>query len=128
MCGKNQRQVPVLLVCITTCPDCYDNDLKNHLNEVNNVCLTCGFSCSKCPVISTGKKVIYKRCPPEYDTKLDNFCGSRIITFKGEDCVKKFINFIYQKRYANYLIFASNGGKFDHIFLLKVNILNKHSF
>lgn len=51
--------------------------------------------------------------------------GKNMIVFEGDDCIDRFIDFVIQKRYRNWLIYAHNGGKFDFNFILESIVKNK---
>jgi hypothetical protein len=46
-------------------------------------------------------------------------------TFRGNDCVAKFLDFFLVKKYQSYTCFAHNGGRYDFQFLLQEILKNR---
>lgn len=102
---------PVTVVSFSCCELCRER--QQTIDGPGDPCESCGWRCPKC------SKKGAPLCSPRNSDSHKNYCGTRRVTFVGENCIKLFIEYLLDKRRKNFSVYGHHMSGYDGYFLLK---------
>ena len=102
---------PLALVSFSCCEMCRDRE--NTLYGPGDPCKSCGWRCSICS--ADGAQI----CSPRKCDSNTNYCGTRRVTFLGPDCIKLFVEYLLDRRRADFSCYAHNMSGYDGYLILQ---------
>ena len=106
-------------VNLTVSHSCCEFCLQRDIVDEDSKCTRCGYRCLRCDKWSQ-KKQSYVN-PPCEECVSSGHANRRQMVFKSSEA---FCRFLFRPVHQNYIVFAHNAGRYDHIFLLNYVINN----